>query len=493
VSALKEITVSAPQDEILSSCEDRNLALWGVGSGKSHTAGFLSADFVRNYPHVRGFIGANTYQQLAKSTLDRIFKVWNDTFRWVEGEQYVVDRIPPDNWPRFGPKLKSYENTITFNNGALVFTASLDNYKAIDGTEFGWAVLDETKDTKEEAVKEVIVARLRQVGMWKDADCNIYGARPIGECKSWNPLFIFTSPAKVDWINEWFGLGDQETVEEIHRKIFSETDYYVRCQNGQKVVIASTHHNQANLPEDYIANLIRDLGGNQNRINMLVYGSPVATTGGEYYGAFERMRHVKACELVEGVPIHAWFDFNRNPYITLVLAQVIRKEGVFTVSVFDEMCLEQPRSNTEALCLEFEGKYMLKRAKVGLFYSGDATGKSEKTSALEHDYAIIRRMLYRYLTNSSDRTLISNPHLVPSRDFVNKILSGGFVNIQLVISPRCKNLIADLEFLKEGPDGGPLKQIVKDAVKGKSYQKYGHTSDALKYGLIATFNTLYEQ
>jgi len=158
----KTIELTNPQSDVLESTAQRILMHCGVGSGKSHAIGFVALDFARNNPEVRGFIGANTFSQLTKSTLDRVFKVWEDEFMLKRDVHYVIDIIPPPNWKVYGPRLKSYENTITFNNGALIFTASLDNYKVIDGTEFGWACLDETKDTKEEAVKEVIVARLRQ-------------------------------------------------------------------------------------------------------------------------------------------------------------------------------------------------------------------------------------------------------------------------------------------------------------------------------------------
>jgi hypothetical protein len=493
-----EIEVSAPQEEVITSCEDKTLFLSGVGSGKSHAGAYISADFVRNYPNLRGFIGANTYQQLAKSTLDRIFRVWNDVFNWREGIDYVVDIIPPKNWPRVGAKLKTYENTICFNNGAMIFTASLDNYKAIDGTEFAWAILDETKDTKEEAVKEVILARMRQAGLWKNEDCEIFSdvelaRKSKGKIRSWNPLYILTSPAKVDWINEWAGIGEALSIDDIHEKIFDPKDYFVGHHNGMKVVIASTYHNEHNLSDNFIENYKRDLGGNQNRINMLIYGSPVAKTGGEYYTGFDRDRNIRECDHIPEVPIHISFDFNVSPYVTSILFQVVKIENKYQFRIFDEICLESPRNHTEALCQEIEARYLLKHGKPGLFYTGDATGKNRNTATTEHNYDVIRRVLRKYITSASDRTLLSNPYLIQSRDFVNKCLAGGFPLIEVICSPRCKKLIADWEFLKEGPDGGPHKQVVKDAVSGTTYQKYGHASDAGKYGLIATFYNLYDQ
>lgn len=140
-----DIKVSYPQDEILRSTKELNLFLAGYGSGKTYTGGLIAAEYIINFPKAVGLIGANTYQQLTKSTLKNIFETWNKQFGWVNGVHYVVDRIPPKHYIRYEQPLKSYENTICFGTGAILFTASLDNYKAIDGTEIAYAILDETK------------------------------------------------------------------------------------------------------------------------------------------------------------------------------------------------------------------------------------------------------------------------------------------------------------------------------------------------------------
>ena len=487
--AVKEIEVSNPQADILESLCSRNLFQSGVGSGKSHALTICSGDFIINYPHMRGFIGANTYQQLSKSTLDRVFKVWQLYFGWKRDVHYVVNKVPPKSWIKYGTQLENYDKTISFDNGALIFTASLDNYHAIDGTEFGWAMLDETKDTPEEAVKEVIIARLRQPGMW----INAKGELCTVNCgASFNPLYIFTSPAKVDWINEWFGISDQDTIEEIHRHIFSKTDYYVQEKNDMKVVISSTYHNEHNLPNGYINSLIKDYAGNPTRLNMLVYGSPVAKTGGEYWTAFDRMVHVKPVQFEPSMAVHAGFDFNVTPYNTLILSHVVKlPTGKFQIRVFDEICLTSPRNNTEAVCTEAMEKYISKSA--GVYYTGDESGKKRDTRGNEHDFHIIERVLRKKIHNASNRRFRSNPGLTASRDFINKLLAGGFDAIEpTIIDPRCKNLIKDLEFLKEGPDGGPLKQHAKDS-NGAKYEKYGHCSDAFKYLHIATFKAFFDR
>lgn len=101
-------------------------------------------------------------------------------------------------------------------------------------------------------------------------------------------------------------------------------------------------------------------------------------------------------------------------------------------------------------------------------------------------------MLRKYLNDNSDRVLKRNPSVERSRDFVNKMLAGGFKNIKLRISNKCKNLIKDLEFLKEDATGGKLIEKVKDERTGQTYEKYGHTSDTKRYFLIGAFPSLYK-
>ena len=87
--------LSRPQEYVVTSTQDLNLFLAGVGSGKTHLGGVLSGYFLKNFPEAFGFIGANTYQQLTTSTLYRLREVWKELFGWVEGIDYVVGKTPP--------------------------------------------------------------------------------------------------------------------------------------------------------------------------------------------------------------------------------------------------------------------------------------------------------------------------------------------------------------------------------------------------------------
>lgn len=494
----KEIKVSNPQDEILKSTAQRILCMSGQGGGKSHTGGILSADFAINYPNIRGFIGTNTYGQLTTSTLDRIFKVWMNEFGWMKDIHYVVDKIPPAHFKVVGPKLKSYENKISFNNGCLIFLGSLDNYTSIDGSEFGWAILDETKDTKEEAVKEVITGRLRQKGLWVK-DGVVYTDEFLAKklkADSWNPLYVLTSPAKVLWINEWFGLSDRYS--DISTRIFSKEDYYSLSSEDKHVVIYSAYHNEDNLPENYIEQRKKDLAGNQNMIDALVYGSPIAKSGGEFFSRFERLRHVGSVNFNPELNVHISLDFNVAPYITMTCWHIkLAEDGIYDVGCFDEICLKAPKNNTEDLCNEFKKRYIdpiesKGKRFPGLFYYGDASGQNKSTLSKEHNFDVLERVLKKWLNDNSKRVERYNTSVVAKKNFVNKCYAGSHP-IRIKIDERCKNLIVDNEFLKEAPDGGMLKEKAKDPITGGTYEKYGHTGDTFKDFICSAFTALFEK
>ena len=109
-SRVVEFEFSDPQLEILESTAQIKLFHAGVGSGKTHIIGADNLILAINYPHVRGFIGANTYSQLSKSTLVGVFKLWA-SFGIIRDVHYVVNIMPPPDYKIYGERLERYNNT----------------------------------------------------------------------------------------------------------------------------------------------------------------------------------------------------------------------------------------------------------------------------------------------------------------------------------------------------------------------------------------------
>lgn len=482
-----ELEFSNPQLEILESTAQINLFLGGLGSGKTYLMGARNLLLAKFYPHVRAFIGANTYQQLTKSTLVGVFTFWGKVGLRRDID-YVVDRMPPDNFKVYGEKLKKYDNTISFKNGKLIFLGSLENYEAIDGQEFAHADIDETKDSPEEAVKDTLIPRLRQKGLWLNKKGQIITNEEEairGGYMGYNPLFINTSPGKCEWLYEWFNFEEYE--DEIEEMIFSKETYFRKRVGNKLMVISSTYHNEHNLPKGYIEEkIIEPNKHNEQKINMNLYGSPLAKEGDEYYDRFIRRNVVKEVQMPENCAVTVSFDFNRVPYITSGLYKSWFKPEVnrWHVHAFDEVCLEPPWNTTEHLCEKLLELYS-HEFRNGLFYTGDYTGKNRRTNSIENDYDVIERMLKRFIGESSDRVITNEP-VVQRKEFMNKVFYGS-VPIDFTISPRCVKLIKDCQFLKIAPDGGKIKPKDKNG-----HEKYGHRSDDLEYYFTSTFYKYYK-
>jgi hypothetical protein len=508
-----EIILSEPQTAVLSTRKAVILDMAGQGGGKSQNIGYSSGMFITDFPEALGFIGANTYMQLSQSTLLRTFETWKETYGFTEyheksnpGGAYVVDKKPPPHFHRIY-QLRDWIGTVSFYNGALIFLGSLDNWQAHDGKEFAWAHLDETKDTKENALKQVIMARLRQYGLWYHKDtkdlyfnADLLQADAEGQgLVAWNPLYIHTSPSieGTDWLNKLFSLDKFE--DEIKKRVTrKEKDFFFKEFANKAVVIYPAYHNAHNLPPNYIENRILDLA-DDDQVLKLVDGFPFGKSGGEYFPAFRKDKIVRKVPYMPGVPVHASWDFNVVPYMTLICAQIIfltrfvdgagnkydepqpgyKAIEVMRIRVYKAYCLANPHNTTEATCEHFAADH--DPLTTELFYYGDASGLHRIPGlGSVTNFKIIEENLWRYLHNDSKQVKDPNVKPLTRRDLLNKIFAGKIPTVEIEIDEEnCPELIDDLEKVKLGPKG-KAKTTIKDEITKENYQQYGHPTDALE-------------
>ena len=503
------VKFSAPQKKVLKSRKPLTLFMAGQRSGKSHLMGFKSGIFVSNAPKIRGMIAANTYQQLTQSTMRAVKKVWKDNFGFTEyhprgnpNGHYVVNQKPPLYFQAF-EKFDNYHGIISFVNGAVIFCASLKNYMAHDGKEIGWAELDETKDTKEEALKAVILARLSQPGLlYHKETLNIDYIEDVENPEDYieyNPCCINTSPAVgvVKWLTDMFKLPEHDV--EILKKVTDPEDFFYLETDTQSICISSTYHNAHNLPKNYIDTRLAELSEGEGL--KYIFGYPFGRSGEAFYRNFEKLKHVQPVQYNRYLPIHLTFDFNSKPYMTLLAAQVVSddKKKTLSIQVFKEYCLASPYNSTEAVCDHFKEDYVVFNPTV--FYYGDASGDYRQAGSGDHtQFDTVRTELRPFLVSSSDKVPKANKRVLNRRDFLDKILEDKLIidyrgeryTVQLVFDPSCEKLIEDFQWLKEDIDG-KLKEKVKDTETKVTYEKLGHTSDALEYLVVELLEDYYDK
>lgn len=499
-----QVMLSEPQTAVMEARTALILDMAGQGAGKTENIAIHSGYMIVNFPEVKGFIAANTYLQLSQSTLNKAMAGWERYYGLTEYDKktnpygdYVIDKQPPPHFKRI-ERLKDYNSTVSFKNGAIIFVGSLDNYKVHDGKEFGWAHLDETKDTKKEALTSVILARLRQYGLWTDQHGEVFWKPELRQeeaerlkYKSWQPAYIHTSPAEgsVDWLLDMFDLSKKEA--EISKKLHDEYDYYFWEDEYKTVVIYQTYWNEDNLPPSYIPNQKARMSENEQKKYILGY--PFSKSGGEYFPHFERAKHVKKIEQRKDLAVHLTYDFNVMPYVTQLAAQVeyvtkylnpetlekydqfdggLEPIEVLVISFYKEYCLKAPRNTTEAACQQFEADNEQEMPDVYIY--GDASGKNRITGLGSlTQYKIIENALYKFIHNSSMRVPNANMNVLKRRDLIDKIFEGKIPEVEIYFDEEMDETIRDFEFLKQGVDG-KLKEKEKDKQTGVTYEKIGH-------------------
>jgi hypothetical protein len=225
---------------------------------------------------------------------------------------------------------------------------------------------------------------------------------------------------------------------------------------------------------------------------MLIYGNPFSQSGGEFYKCFDRTKHVKDVRKVPGfddgaraynpnLALHASFDFNVNPYMTLTIWQLVGKKAY----QIDEICLPNPGNTTPAICREFLRRYQGHSA--GLFIYGDPTGVQEDTRSEKgsNDYTLILKILAEFKPRR--RVFAAAPAVMMRGNWINVILEKGHEGIEIIIDQRCTRTIADYTYGKEASDGTKLKEKTKNPDTQVTYEKYHHCSDANDYLLTFAF------
>lgn len=260
---------------------------------------------------------------------------------------------------------------------------------------------------------------------------------------------------------------------------------------GDILLHHSTFRDNPFIDQDaYYQTLLLSAAGDGNKLKVNAEGGwGSSITGMEFYTAFSRAKHVKKVPYMEGLPCHLSYDFNVVPYMTELCGQVLNEDKKMRIRIWKEYCLKNPDNSNKAVCMAFINDYG--KYNPLIFYYGDATGKNRIAGqGNKRNFDDIEAELARFLCSDSDRVLRKNPDQFKARDFMNLLMSGYWPDIELEIDENCHELIEDLESCKVGIEG-KVKERVTDKQLGISYEKRGHTSDALTYFVVSLLFELY--
>lgn len=244
------IDLSPAQLNFMSSKKEYTLFCGGLGSGKTHAGALWAIYMAITYPHVKGLITANSYSQLKKATLSKVFELLDEMgieFEYKMQEGVIL--VGPDK--------------------SVIYALSMEKYDLLRGIEFGWGWGDECAFYKEEAY-QVMIGRIRD---------------PRGPCQ-WKGT---TTPNGFNWLYERF---------------------VVKPPTSSAVVYSKTTDNLMNIKSGYVADLREQY--DSKLAQQELDGQFVNLTSGKVYYKFDRNVHVKPVNDNKHY-LFVGLDFNVNP------------------------------------------------------------------------------------------------------------------------------------------------------------------------------------
>jgi len=338
-------------------------------------------------------------------------------------------------------KFHGTEQSFKFSNGSKIIFRGLDDpekIKSIHGVTRVW--IEEANQISEKD--------------WDLINLRIRGIDDIQFCLTFNPV------SEHHWLKKRF--FDTEGVDSI--------------------AIHSTYKDNPWLDQAFIDQLkwYEDHDYDYFRVYGLGEWGKLRT-GNEFYRKFDG-KNIGEVKYDPELPLHITFDFNVNPYMTLLILQVKKKE----LRIIDEITPKHPKNNTEDTAKLFLEKYGEHNAGVSLY--GDPSGKSEDTrqKSGHNDYSQVKRVLKDL--EPIDKVLPKAPPVAQRGNFINALLSG-WDGWKIYINKSCVATIDDLRFVKQDLDGSKVKTKEKDKETGVSYELYGHASDALDYFITSAMKS----
>jgi hypothetical protein len=171
-----------------------NLYLYG-GRGTAKSTDILAKrtiDVVYDMPRASFAFVADTYVNLMTKILPAILQGWESRQGFLENYHFVVDKNPPDHWPKPLIKTFQYNHTITTFNGCKFFLTSLDRPSVNAGISVVHHFGDESK--------YLVESKLNKLFPTLRGDYNLYGNSHYFLGQTFCSDLPDTSVGESDWM-----------------------------------------------------------------------------------------------------------------------------------------------------------------------------------------------------------------------------------------------------------------------------------------------------
>lgn len=442
---MKEIVLHRKQWEAFNKTRIYPISgyIGGIRSGKTIVGCEWVRDNIYNRPKELGGIFSNTNKQLTKSTLKELKGVLG-LHGIFENIHYLVNKNP-ERMFGYTSRFTDHNGVWSFCNGAQIFTFSLETQ--IRGIELGWVFGDEIQDAK---IDDLYVVMGRMSG----------SASP-------RTFYALTPPA-----------------------FNPDIDSLVYNHDGslrENFTVGTTYDNKT-LGQVYLDSLATMYDEITYQREILAQRVTLGTTNFMY--SFNRKKHISPkAQYDENKTVYVSIDFNNNPFVATLAHRGRDEDGVRYIHYFDNVVLKMKdlqvdimgelvtSTYIQALVKEIKRRTP-KQASINLYkITGDANTGRQSTVLNRVGQKVWDEVIMNFGNNHALFEIFnSNPGHQESRQLCNSIFSN---YPEILINPKCVELIRDLEFVKAKPDGS----IIKDNRNNITQQS--DLLDALRYDLHA--------
>lgn len=293
-----------------------------------------------------------------------------------------------------------------------------------------------------------------------------------------------------------------ERLTQVKRLLMNEPKSVLNVRTGEleqhpsdTVVIQSTYLNNfwvvgspdgkyGFYDEQCIADFEKDRLNDPDYYNVYALGEwGILRTGSEFFGSFNKGRHMGDVQYNESLPIHLSVDSNVLPYITISYWQIDFENGGKHIWQFHETAAENP-NNTVRRAARLVAERLHSLGYAGKVYlHGDASTKSANNIDEEkrsfHDLFI--SSLGERGFEVEDAIANSNPSVAMSGEFINAIFEGSVPGLSITIGEKCRISMEDYQSVQKDANGGILKTRIKNKMTMQTYEEHGHFSDTFRY------------
>lgn len=416
------IRLSKPQSKAYYSTASSVGVCAGFGSGKTFIALIKAMGLLHEFPGIPVAYGAPTY--------DLINTIWYPAI-----ESFCESQNIPYS-------INKSSHIVSMPGLGNIICRSMSDPSKIVGWECGSAILDEFDILPNETAKEAwrkmkARCRIKYPKFKRQRDIERFGRN-----RHPNQMFAVSTP---EGFKAFYELFDEKPIK------------------GSKLFRMSTYSNQANLPDDYIEELMANYP--PQLVKAYILGRFVNLTEGAVYPNFDREKNHTDREIRENDELFIGMDFNVTKMAATVgVIDFVEKEKIVENEwgIFEKKAVYTPIPSivdelykihdTPNMIKAIKERYDVRKHSINIF--PDATGDSRKSvDASVTDISLLRDAGFNVVVNEI------NPFVKDRVLSVNALFENAKGERRLKINTKkAPNLTKCVEQQVYGKDGFPKKE-----------------------------------